>query len=207
MLQAQLFSQARPAQHVLPVRRSSCSRVVCQGFKRGMQQTSSAPAGTTATAGSPPEGEAQITIAVPIEQAPAAQQQSQSGFSMAWILVAAAVAAGLVFKKLKSNDPSRGEYAGASGSMRACAHARVAVSSPLLACVAAFCTVLVSHNCDTLGDMLCTVLVLSCRVHAQHPGHGDGITGPRDHCSSTGTAQQGKVRTQLKPGMQASTDR
>lgn len=109
MLMAQLFSQARPAQHVLPVRRSSCSRVVCQGFKRGMQQTSSAPAGTTATAGSPPEGEAQITIAVPIEQAPAAQQQSQSGFSIAWILVAAAVAAGLVFKKLKSNDPSR-EY-------------------------------------------------------------------------------------------------
>jgi hypothetical protein len=35
-----------------------------------------------------------------------------------------------------------------------------------------------------------------CRVHAQHQGHGDGCTGPRHHCSSTSTAQQGKVCAQ-----------
>lgn len=128
MLQAQLFSQARPAQQVLPVRRSSCSRVLCQGFKRGMQQTSSAPASTTATASSPPEDEAQVSIAVPIEQAPAAaKQQPQSGFGMAWILVAAAVAAGLVFKKLKANDPSQGECA--DNWQHARLHARCAAVS------------------------------------------------------------------------------
>lgn len=209
MLQAQLFSQARPAQHVLPVRRSSCSRVVCQGFKRGMQQTSSAPASTTATASSPPEGEAQVSIAVPIEQAPAAKQQSQSGFGMAWILVAAAVAAGLVFKKLKSNDPSQGECAGNWQHARLHVHC-VAGSSHLRACLTAPCTVAVLPNCNATHCGWCTVLTsllgsCVCRVHAQHPGHGDGIPGPRDHCSSTSTAQQGKVCTQLKTSMQADT--
>lgn len=157
VLQAQLSSQARPAQHVLPVRRSSCSRVVCQGFKRGMQQTSSAPASTTATTSRPPEAEAQVSIAVPIEQAPAAKQQTQSRFGMAWILVAAAVAAGLVFKKLKSNDPSRGECAGNWQHAHLHIHC-VAVSSHLLACLTAPCTVAVLPNCDTTHCGWCTGL-------------------------------------------------
>lgn len=107
-LQHQAHLQARPHPGLL-VGRSSCSRAVCRGFKRGMQQTASAPpSSTTATAS--PDSEMQVSIAVPLEQAPAAQQQSQGGSGMAWILVAAAVAAGFVLKKLRSNDPSQGAY-------------------------------------------------------------------------------------------------
>jgi ABC-type sugar transport system permease subunit len=69
-----------------------------------MQQTDSAQPTTTSS----PDSTPQVSIAVPIEQAPAAQQQSQTGSAMAWILVAAAVAAAFVFKKLNSNDPSQG---------------------------------------------------------------------------------------------------
>jgi hypothetical protein len=72
-----------------------------------MQPAEAAQARTSTTSSSTAE-DAQVSIAVPLEQPPAALEPSRSGNGVAWILVAAAVAAGLVFKKLKSNDPSKG---------------------------------------------------------------------------------------------------
>lgn len=92
------------------------SRLLVCGFKRGAQPAEAAQPSSTTTSAEP-----QVVIAVPIEQPPeAAQQQARSGPGMAWILVAAAVAAGLVFKKLKSMDPSQG----ASGAGRVCVRSR-----------------------------------------------------------------------------------
>jgi hypothetical protein len=70
-------------------------------------QPAEAQARTTTTSSSTAE-DAQVSIAVPLEQPPAALEPNRSGNGVAWFLVAAAVAAGLVFKKFRSSDPSKG---------------------------------------------------------------------------------------------------
>lgn len=106
MLQLQQAQLHARAQQVVHVSRSRC-RHVCQAAKRDMQPAEAAQARTSTTSSSTAE-DAQVSIAVPLEQPPAALEPSRSGNGIAWILVAAAVAAGLVFKKLRSNDPSKG---------------------------------------------------------------------------------------------------
>lgn len=78
--------------------------------KAAQATATTSPTSTSSNTSSEAQQLLNSSIAVPIEQAPpaAVQQHQQGGFSMVGPLLAAAVAAGLAFKKLRSNDPSKG---------------------------------------------------------------------------------------------------
>jgi len=101
MLQLQL-QQVQPYARGHPPaipRSSKRSLAICQATRRGVQQADRQEASSTTTT----SNDLQVSIAVPIEQAPPAHQQGQSSFGVIGALAAAAVAAGLIFKKLRSN--------------------------------------------------------------------------------------------------------
>jgi hypothetical protein len=99
MLKQGQHLQLRPQAHPI-----LCpARTVCKGFKRGMQQADVAEPTSTTTHSLSAHPDMEVLLAVPLEEAPPTQQLSRGSSGMAWVLVAAAVAAGVVLKKLRSN--------------------------------------------------------------------------------------------------------
>lgn len=106
-LQQQAQMQARLQQAATKAPSLSRSRpLVCLASRRNVQ-TADNPQSTaaTTTSATPSSDEMQVvSVAVPVEpQIAPAQQQSQSSFGMVGVLAVAAVAAGFLFKKFRSN--------------------------------------------------------------------------------------------------------
>lgn len=99
MMQLQQVQPHPRGQPLALPRSTKRSLAICPASRRNMQQADRQEASSTTTS----SNDLQVSIAVPIEQAPPAQQQGQSNFDVIGALAAAAVAAGFIFKKLRSN--------------------------------------------------------------------------------------------------------